>query len=250
MKTLFISWQDPVERQWFPIGRLTSDGSIFRFVYTIGSTKSDKFEPFYGMEDLDRIYESKDLFPLFSNKLLSKSRPEFSNLLNWLRLDLNNYDPIEILSLTGGRTKNDSLEIFPCPTETTNGEYEIDFFSRGLSHEPDATQERVDALISGEKLYLMKDVQNEYDEHALLLRTDDPVVIVGYCPRYLANDLNFLLEKLGPMQLKVTVNNVNRNAPFQLRLLCKINSPWPKGFNACSDELYAPMAGEDSCKMR
>ena len=33
---LFLAWQDPVSRAWFPIGRLSSDGTTYQFVYTQG----------------------------------------------------------------------------------------------------------------------------------------------------------------------------------------------------------------------
>lgn len=248
MKTLFISWQEPETRRWFPIGRLTQDKSVFKFVYTLGAEKAKNFSPFYGMRQLDRIYESDELFPIFQNRMLSKSRPEYSRLIDWLSLDANKADPFVILSLTGGTRKTDSLEIFPCPVSTPDGEYKLNFFSRGLSHEPEGTHKRVNLLHPGEKLFLMKDVQNPYDMSALVLRTDDPVTIVGYCPRYLADDLNYLLEKNGPEKLKFTVKKVNIDAPFQLRLLCEITSPWPNGFSACSGGLYTPLAGNSDSK--
>jgi len=250
MKILFISWQDPLNRCWFPVGRLTYDDSVFRFVYTEGSKMAKNFEPFPGMRNSKIIYESEDLFPIFSNRLLSSSRPEFSKLINWLNLTPAEIDPFVILTLTGGIKQTDSFEIFPCPLPSEDGKYELNFFSRGLSHEPEATQKRADELVPGEKLFVMKDVQNEYDMKALLLRTDDPVMIVGYCPRYLATDLNLLIEKNGPKNLEFSVKKVNQDAPYQLRLLCKVSTPWPRDFKACSDSLYQSLAGgPDRCAM-
>jgi hypothetical protein len=219
-------------------------------VYTAGAKEAENFSPFFGMRELEAIYESEQLFPIFSNRLLSDSRPEYTKLINWLSLQTKDIDPFVILSLTGGVRKTDSIEIFPCPVPT-DGNYELNFFSRGLSHQPEATQRRVDQLKHGETLYLMRDVQNKYDALALALRTDDPVTIVGYCPRYLASDLNELLAKNGPEGVTVTVDKVNADAPFQLRLMCRIVSPWPQGFKACSSELYRPLpdelADERSC---
>lgn len=238
MNDLFVSWQDPEKRHWYPVGRLMYRNQVYRFVYTVGAEKAESFSPFFAMRNLNKIYESEELFPIFSNRLMSSSRPEYSNLIDWLSLENGDVDPFVILSLTGGIRKTDSLEIFPCPTTTPEGNYELKFFSRGLSHEPESTKKRADQLRFGEKLFLMKDVQNKFDHHALVLRTDDPVTIVGYCPRYLVSDLNELLDKNGPDNVHVTVDKVNPDAPFQLRLLCKIVSPWPEGFRACSTELY------------
>lgn len=250
MNTLFVSWQDPEKRRWYPVGQLTYNKPFYRFVYTAGAKEAGNFSPFFGMRQLESIYESEELFPIFANRLLSDSRPEYSKLINWLSLGTQDIDPFVILSLTGGVRKTDSVEIFPCPAVTPDGNYELKFFSRGLSHEPEATQKRVNQLKNGEKLFLMKDVQNEYDRHALVLRTDDPVSIVGYCPRYLAHDLNVLLEKNGRKNLLITVEKVNLDAPYQMRLLCKVVSPWPENFRACSTELYRPLSTElkaDSC---
>lgn len=250
MNTLFVSWQDARKRRWYPVGRLTYEKPVYRFVYTAGAKEAENFSPFFGMRELEAIYESEQLFPIFSNRLLSDSRPEYTKLINWLSLQTKDIDPFVILSLTGGVRKTDSIEIFPCPVPT-DGNYELNFFSRGLSHQPEATQRRVDQLKHGETLYLMRDVQNKYDALALALRTDDPVTIVGYCPRYLASDLNELLAKNGPEGVTVTVDKVNADAPFQLRLMCRIVSPWPQGFKACSSELYRPLpdelADERSC---
>lgn len=36
LKTLFLAWQDGKSRYWYPIGRLTFDGEMYKFVYTQG----------------------------------------------------------------------------------------------------------------------------------------------------------------------------------------------------------------------
>jgi len=100
----------------------------------------------------------------------------------------------------------------------------------------------VDSLRVGERLFLMPDPQNKYDAMALALRTDDPVVLVGYCPRYLTHDVNEVLGKSEPDNIEVTIERVNRDAPLNLRLMCKLVSPWPEGFKPCSDEDYQPLA--------
>ncbi len=244
MNTLFVSWQDPEKRRWYPVGRLTFDKPVYKFVYTVGAREAENFSPFFGMGDLEAVYESEQLFPIFSNRLLSNTRPEYARLINWLSLNTKDIDPFSILSLTGGVRKTDSIEIFPCPVPTPNANYEMSFFSRGLSHQPEGTRNRVNQLKPGDRLFLMKDVQSQYDALALALRTDDPVSIVGYCPRYLAPDLNDLMNKNGVDCVNVTVHKVNPDAPYQLRLLCKIISPWPQGFKACSGDLYRPLPEE------
>src|SRR5262250_671161 len=49
MKTLYLAWQDPEDRRWLPVGRLSFDGHVYRFVYTKGAEQSPRFVPFGAM---------------------------------------------------------------------------------------------------------------------------------------------------------------------------------------------------------
>ena len=239
---LYLAWQDPKNRSWYPVGILTVDENrTYRFVYTKGTQSSKNFVPFGRMFDFDSVYESKDLFPLFENRLLSDSRPEYKKYLKWLNVNEDEDNPLDILAVTGGIRATDTLEVFKCPTPNSKGEYEVDFFSHGLRHVSKRVIERVNHLKKGEGLFLARDMQNRYDSKAMALRTDDPVEFVGYCPRYLAPDFWQLLEKNRAMDVLVTVERVNEDAPLNLRLLCKLVAPWPTGFQPCSDDKFKPL---------
>ena len=242
-KKLYLAWQDPENRSWCPVGVLTMDeNGVYRFSYTKGALISDNFVPFAGMTDHDSVYESKrDLFPLFSNRLLSHSRPEYKKYLKWLDVSEDEDNPLDMLAMTEGIRATDTLEVFKCPTRNSTGEYEIDFFSHGLRHLTKRVVERVNRLREGERLFLARDMQNRYDSSAMALRTDDPVEFVGYCPRYLSPDFWQLLEKNRTMDVLVTVERVNKDAPLNLRLLCKLVAPWPEGFEPCSNDEFKPL---------
>ena len=187
MNTLFLAWQDPKRRCWIPIGRLTYNDANYQFIYTQGAQEAQQkcnFQPLESFPQLDRVYESHDLFPLFSNRVLSRSRPDYQDYIQWLNIPKDEDDPIALLSRSGGRRATDKLEIFPCPEPSEYGEYHIHFFPHGLRHFPEVTQSRIEKLCTGEKLLLMHDFQNPVDPKALLLRTEDNVC-VGYCPHYL-----------------------------------------------------------------
>ena len=85
MNSLFVAWRPatPEQGAWRPVGRLEHDGHLYRFCYTRGARKPD-FRPFPRMENLDRVYASEALFPLFANRLLSQSRPEYEAYLRWM----------------------------------------------------------------------------------------------------------------------------------------------------------------------
>lgn len=242
MKALFVAYQDPESRDWTPVGRLTREAGSYNFVYTKGAAQFPTFVPFGRMHDLHSRYVSEQIFPLFSNRLLPKSRPEYSEYLNWLGLTPDSHDNLEELARTGGLRATDTLELIPCPEPTSSNQYEVFFFCRGLSHFPPEAQTRASSLALGERLFLMKDIQNQSDIFALMLRTDAPVTTVGYVPRYYSEDFSKLLSLLDGDAIKVTVERVNHSAPIQYRLLCKLTAPWPANFKPCESSEFEKIA--------
>src|SRR5437667_10297479 len=116
MRTLFLAWQHPESRAWYPVGKLTHDGAEYQFVYTKGAQLANAqvgFQPLRTFPSFGDIYESDQLFPLFSNRLLSRSRPDFPDFVSWLNLPETEDDPVIILARSGGRRETDQLEVFP-----------------------------------------------------------------------------------------------------------------------------------------
>ena len=192
------------------------------------------------MNKLHYSYESEELFPIFKNRLLPKSRPEYSSYLNWLGFGEENVSELEELARSGGIRATDSLQLFPVP-EKANGKYEVMFFSHGIRHLPPNYIERVNHLNQGSALYLMRDIQNEFDSLALALRTDDPIEIVGYCPSFFVKDFDRLIEKNGSEKVNVSIVKINLNSPLQFRLLCKFSTPWPQDFVPFGDKIFQPL---------
>ncbi len=237
----------PDKGGWGPVGRLEYDDGVYRFVYTQGARTLEGFRAFHGMEDLGRIYESDDLFPIFKNRLMPASRPEYQAYLRWSGFD-SSFDandplaPISILAVTEGIRQTDSIEVFPCPVPDSNGCYVNKFFVHGLRYLPKASQERLTQLRSGERLALMADICNETDPFAVALRTvEGDRMLVGYVPRYLAYDIWELIRGCSPEYMDVVVERVNADAPQQQRLLCRMNSCWPEGFQPCATEEFQPI---------
>lgn len=242
MNALFVVWQDPDTRRWIPVARLTRESGVFRFGYTKGALESPKFIGFGRMTDMKTVYESRDLFPLFANRILPKSRPEYRQYLEWLGLDERRADELEVLARSGGLRATDTLEIIPCPEPTADNRYIVYFFAHGQRYLSAKDQARVLELRNGERLFLMRDVQNHVDSSALLMRTGDPISIVGYCPRYYSAEFSQLLTKVAVEQVRVTVEKVNSEAPSHYRLLCRLNSAWPNSFQPCAREEFEPLA--------
>ena len=176
------------------------------------------------MTDPHAVYVAKELFPLFSNRLLSKSRPEYRGFLTWLGLDGDPDDALEPLSRSGGERATDELQVFPCPEPTAENTYVVEFFSHGIRHLPEETRERIKSLRPGERSYLMQDFQNPSDAMALMMRTGDPVHNVGYCPRFYSAEFSKLIELVGRANVEAPVSGVNPSAPLQFRLHCRLSA--------------------------
>ncbi len=241
MRTFFIVWQDSDSRQWFPVGKLTYSKNVYRFVYTHGATLSPRFVPLGVMSDIYCAYESEQLFPLFANRLLSRQRPEYKTYLSWLNIQPESTDPLDELERTGGIRATDSLVVIPCPSVNSEGAFELTFFGHGIRYLPEEAQKWVESLEPGRQLYLMLDNQNEQDPMAIAVRTE-PVMVIGYTPRYYTEDLRYLMGSKVADSVKVWVEKVNSDAPIQLRLLCSMKARWPENFLPCSGELYTPLA--------
>jgi hypothetical protein len=243
MNSLFVAWRPPMPDQtgWRPVGRLEHNGGLFRFWYTEGARKPG-FRPFAQMERLNQVYESEELFPLFANRLLSKSRPEYEAYLRWSGFDSDHApDPILILGVTEGIRQTDAVEVFPCPVRDVDGCYFTKFFLHGIRWMPDATIERIGRLEENERLKMMLDFQNDVDSQAVAVRTETDRMQIGYVPRYFANDVSQLVHSCAADFIGLHVARVNRDAPLQNRVLCRIHACWPDEFQPCSGEDFSPI---------
>jgi hypothetical protein len=246
---LFVSWRsgDETNGHWGPVGRLeyVRDSKIYRFRYTNGARTLPGFRPLIGMTDLDIVYDSDELFPVFTSRLMAKSRPEYAAYLSWSGFDpITPPDPITLLAVTEGRRETDQLEVFPCPMPDAEGLYHNKFFVHGVRWMGREAIKGIEGLAAGEPLGLMPDFSNPYDRNAVALRTmhREGRFLVGYVPRYLAADARTLIQNCDPDWLTVTVERVNRDAPMQNRLLCTMRACWPENFRPCSGDQYQPIS--------
>ncbi|KQZ95741.1 hypothetical protein ASD74_13185 [Rhizobium sp. Root564] len=232
MREFFMNWQDPETRRWLPVAKLISVDGYYIFGYTEGARVSENFKPFGSMNDLSSLYVSDELFPIFANRVMNEKRPEYRRYMDWADLGLSS-DPLSLMARVGGVRATDQLQVFPVPERTLEGKYRTVFFLHGISHMPPESVARIAGLTKGDNLFPMLDVQNPFDHNAVCLRTADPAMILGYCPRYIAPDLRVLAEDQSAF-VSVTVKKVNLDAPAQFRLLCEAVCTWPEHFVPCS----------------
>lgn len=192
------------------------------------------------MRDLHKRYVSEELFPLFSNRLLGDSRPEYPDYVRWLSVDHKKADPMQLLARSGGKRATDGLCVYPEPEPNERGEIELFFFSHGLRYLGETTLERINRLKPGDRLQLRPDDENAHDHYALVVETEEPVAL-GYCPRYLNQDLRRAIDMAA---VELTVEKINPDALLQFRLLCKAVFAASAGFELFQTEAHQPLAGE------
>lgn len=244
---LFVAWQNPETRRFTPVARLAQIvgddcRDCFEFVYIEAAHEAMEqgFLPFLAFPELHGLYRARQLFPMFANRILPTSRPDFADYLEQLGLPPATSSPVLILSRSGGRRATDTLELFPLPTLEPGIGYQTWFWSHALRHLGPESHERIARLTLNERLYVMCDVQNPVDPMALALRTEDRTV-VGYMPAYLLDDTHELLQSC--ITCEVYVERINPStAPIQQRLLCRLQSCWPSQFVPYSTPRYQPLA--------
>lgn len=240
MTSLFLAWQAPKQREWFPIGCLSADQarSHYVFQYTGGAVRAGKlvgFKPLPAFPNLRTRYESSELFPLFKNRVLDSSRRDFPDYLRSLDLEPNSTDPIEILAISGGERLTDSFEVFPKIVKGENNTFSCRFFLHGLRHASKSAQSRGFELQSRESLQVSLELNNPATGPAIQLTTSD-YEFLGWAPRYLVSDI---LKSIA-VSPEITANVVRVNeagVPINRRVLVELSGRLPAN--------YEPMSGPD-----
>lgn len=213
------------------------------FRYTHGAEQAREisgFQTLYSFPQLDRAYESGELFPLFKNRVLSADRADFSEYLQHLGLSPEHSDPIEILSVDGGYRATDSLEVFPKIERHPDGGFRCRFFLHGSRHVNQPAQDRLTSLQPGERLVASIEINNPATMMAVQVLTRD-YHMVGWTPRYLVNDLIKAIAQ-SPSKMEAEVLKINpAPAPSKQRVLIEFRGHWPEGYEPMSGDEFKPL---------
>lgn len=208
-RSLFVTWRHP-EGTIRPVGLLTrrvSNGSdSYRFVYLKRSEFLEDFPGLPGLPDLHRVYESEDLFPVFRNRQMPRSRPDYEQYVR--KLDLNvDSDPFEVMARNEGRKVTDRIEVFAPPARTVDAKLTTLFFARGIRHREGAS-EALAGMQAGGLLELKDEPHNKHNPQAILVRTPEGKD-VGWVPDYLVETVHDLRSLAGAEAVSVAVEHVN-----------------------------------------
>ena len=108
-RELWLIWRQPKTRRRYKVGILSFD-KIYTFSYLnpeLDDALKNGFTYFPGFEDLQKEYESEQLFANIATRLPNPKRPDYLNILNSYDLDSSS-SQFDILSATKGRLVTDS----------------------------------------------------------------------------------------------------------------------------------------------
>ena len=157
----------------------------FRYTDNIEEIKKLGFDFFPGFQELDKVYNSTELFDTILSRLPNKNRNDYIEILKSYGLDDNSTE-MEILEKTKGRLLTDNFEFVPIFNEKR-----IEFEIAGTRYSKDLKKCK-ELLKVGERLLLELE-NNEYDENAIAIKFQN--YKIGYIPRYYSEQLASLIKK-------------------------------------------------------
>jgi len=171
---------------------------------------------------------------------MAPGRPDFVEYLKQLGLQAGQQDPIEILSVSGGRRITDALEVFPQLKRQPDESFHCRFFLHGSSHTSEPAQERLQKLSPGERLNIALELTNPATGFAVQVQTED-YFMIGWAPRYLVDDLARVIAT-SPGKFDAHVVRLNPlPAPSRQRLLVEFLGVWPADQEPMSTEEFLPL---------
>lgn len=244
VQSFYLAWRSPAPLwSWFPIGRLdvNKEKHSYRFAYTKGAKLAHKVA---GLESLDafpdfkKVYEAKELFPLFRARVLDPQREDFREYLDFLDMSSDRVDQLDILAISGGERQTDQLEVFPRIERRADDSFRCRFFIHGWRFVNEAAQERIGELTPGDPLQVAVELNNPRTTVAIQLQTHRDYHVIGWTPRYLVRDLSEVIDA-SPAKIVARVVKVNpSSAPAKFRVLVELEGKWPKKYKPMSSEEF------------
>ena len=238
MNTLYLAWQHPPTRRWFPVGRLVRHQSpdVFEFAYVQGAKEAESlagFRPVPEFPRLEQRYRASELFPTFRHRVMNASRTDRGLYLDHLGLHEGSCDELAELSVSGGRSHSDSFETFPAIEPDAEGRFRTRLMLHGLRHTSPHSIGAIETLHAGDELRVAVELNNPVTTHAILVYTQNYYVL-GWLPRYVVEAICRSCDWM-ISDARVTVAQVSRNAPLSNRLLVDFSGRLPSGVSPMRD---------------
>lgn len=208
-KSLLVLWQDKESTLYFHVGTLSYDGKKYMFEYThhsnslrnVHNALENGYRPHPAFPELEKKYESDNLFPAFNRRIPSSDRVDYIEILNNLQLPMD-ADRMDILRKTRGMLSGDHYS-FEEPLRLNNkNNLQSHFYISGMRHQklPANWSSKV---YPNSKLTVVPEHDNKHDPYAVKIKTEDGQML-GYIPGVYAQAVKALIAR--GIDVKLTVS--------------------------------------------
>lgn len=226
-----------------PVAELLSsrppDDPHYEFGYLEGVRRALTlgFEPFLAFPHLHKRHRGPQLFPFFRDRIMPSTRPDYVDHVEALGLSVQTADVVDLLGRSEGRRLTDRLEtVLAAERDPRTGRYVTRCLLRGVKHTPGG-EAAIAGLWAGTELRAELEPHNERNPRARTLSHEGKVV--GYVADYLLSDLD-ALEAAGAAP-RFVVERINPPPhSSRHRVLLRVDSAWPEGFEAFGGPVFAP----------
>lgn len=221
-----MTWQHPLTRRTTAVGLLTHVDTTYRFCYLHSASTVEGFQPFLGFPDLERRYAAAALFPLFAQRVMHPSRPDFDRYRRALGLDVDSSD-WAMLGRSQGQREGDAIRVFPEPDVNEAGVTSSTFFVNGLGdrmREDPRVEPALVRLIVGNRLRLLEERATAEDTRALLV-VERTGVALARVPGLLLSHLDEIRSHGEPELSVADTNGLNVLPAYRLLVMLRGTAP-------------------------
>jgi len=220
---LYLIWKDSISRQQFIIGKLIKNGQFeFKYCGEINEAIKSGFIPLVSLPDLDKVYVSARLFPVFSSRLPDRKRKDIHRILK--KYGLEEYDEYLLLKNSGARLPIDTLE-FIDPILSLAQSFRRTFFIAGPGYYINCNGkvcENSFDINRGDEVVLKCEPDNPSDENAVQV-LDIFGTLLGYVPRYYSAGIAELLHQNRDIKCHICSVNKSKNCNECIQVILNVN---------------------------
>lgn len=193
---IYLVWKDIKTRRQYTVGQLSKNGQFeFRYDSDVEKAMKNGFKLLISFGDLNKVYKSDILFPVFSSRLPDSKRKGIGKILS--KYGLDEYNDYKLLKRSGAKLPIDNLEFIDPILNEDEGSITRIFYLAGPRHCIGCNGKdcaKSESLAVNEKVKLVLEPENKFDKNAIrVLNSND--FHIGYIPRYYCESIIRLINK-------------------------------------------------------